>query len=95
MVPTEPVNSDELIEMEVGLSTKFGGSVVEAGPAVATLLSAPKVVGTASMEDDSSSSVEVGTGETVSVAALEEDSVAEDSALAELEAVSVAEAPLV
>ena len=52
VVPTEPVNSDELIEMEVGLSTKFGGSVVEAGPAVAMLLSAPKVVGTASMEDD-------------------------------------------
>jgi hypothetical protein len=91
----EPVEPDKSTEIEVGLSTKFGGSAVEAGPAVSVLLLNSEVVGIASVAEDPSSPVEVGTGATISVVALEEDSLAETSTLAELEAVSVAVASLV
>ena len=92
---TDPVDSDKSPEVDVGLSTRFGGSVVEAGPAVSVLLPTSEVVGIASVVEDSSSSVEVGIGDAISVVSLEEDSVAGSSALAELEAVPVAETSLV
>ena len=92
---TEPVDSDKPPEVDVGLSTRFGGSVVEAGPAVSVLLATSEVVGTSSVVEVFSWSVEVGSGDAISVVALEEDSVAGSSALAELEAVPVAEASLV